>query len=534
MKLDILKEKIDALEDNHEDINDLALALEATYQQLMAISEQLENTEHHYELLVEHMSDIVWITDTEGTILYINQSAHEVLGYEKNEMVGKKLYEFMCPLHEYKIGSCVECVRVMSEREYRNEEMWMLHKDGKTRKVLEVNSNHVYHKGSIVEIQGIGRDVTERIHIQRKINKRNRYMNFINDLSFKVTQNLDFNNIDDLLDDTCKHIVSNMDVDLCSIRILEEDQFVLKSIHGRLKDLARKSTIDARDPVLKRFLNAKGPLVVTKKDVEDSSKEIQDFFKGDKIKEVLLFPLIVNGTIIGAMVIVSIHMENIYIPMYASLSNNIAFAAEKSLLYKNLKSYYLDIIMTLVAAMEAKDPYTQGHSLRVSQFSKKIAKKLGLSKQAQEDIEIAGILHDVGKIGIRTELLTKPGRLTQEEFDEIKQHPTIGMKILSRIGLSEEIKEGILLHHLRYDLKGYPEDHGVTSQPLFARIIGAADAFDAMTSGRPYRKSMSLDQAKSEILSHTPSQFCPAVSRVIVDMIVNRELVVQKDYKPLT
>ena len=217
--------------------------------------------------------------------------------------------------------------------------------------------------------------------------------------------------------------------------------------------------------------------------------------------------------------------SNEYTSLFASLSNNLAFAIEKSRLYQNLKNYYMNIIMTLVAAMEAKDTYTQGHSLRVSEYAVKIAKALNLSKIDIEEIEIAGILHDIGKIGISDYILGKPGCLTKEEFDIIKTHPTIGMKILDNIGVSSSMRDAILYHHLRYDLKGYPENTEIKELPLFARIIGVADALDAMTSNRSYKKAMNCSDVKAEFSKHSGHQFCPNVVEILFKILDEKGII---------
>jgi HD-GYP domain-containing protein (c-di-GMP phosphodiesterase class II) len=142
-----------------------------------------------------------------------------------------------------------------------------------------------------------------------------------------------------------------------------------------------------------------------------------------------------------------------------------------------------------------------------------------------EEIEISGILHDVGKLGISDLILTKPGPLTKDEFKIIKTHPSIGMKILENISLSKEIREGILYHHLRCDLKGYPQDSDISELPRFARIIGAADALDAMTSHRSYKDAMNCAEVIDEFNKHSGKQFCPEVAKVVLDLLENKIII---------
>ena len=527
MKLDELRTKMTFFEPKNDDIHKMYEELEATYQQLMAISQQLSNTENQYGLLIQNMSDIVWMADTLGELRYVNAIVLDILGYRTEEMVGRKLYEFMCPLHEYKAGSCKDVVMMMNRIEFKRVEMWMLHSDGNTRKVLEVNTKHIILNDEIVEIQGVGRDITERIQIERKINQKNRQMQVISEITATINQNLSLNNLDQLITDTCRNIVNTAKVPLCTARLSDSSgKLWLKAAFGKYKDEISKLPLNGDDVFLRTVIYDHQPLLLNKESVYAATPEVRSVFKNGRIKNLLVLPLNTNEATVGIMAIgVDGEYDEDYTPLFASLANNLAFAVEKSRLYQNLKTFYLNIIMTLVAAMEAKDPYTQGHSLRVSEYAVKIAIAMGLSKSDLEEIEISGILHDVGKLGISDLILTKPGPLTKDEFKIIKTHPSIGMKILENISLSKEIREGILYHHLRCDLKGYPQDSDISELPRFARIIGAADALDAMTSHRSYKDAMNCAEVIDEFNKHSGKQFCPKVAKVVLDLLENKIII---------
>ena len=167
-------------------------------------------------------------------------------------------------------------------------------------------------------------------------------------------------------------------------------------------------------------------------------------------------------------------------------------------------------------ALDAKDRYTRGHSDRVAYLSAETARVLGLSDEEVERVRIAGIVHDVGKIGVPESVLCKPGRLTDEEFEKIKKHPEIGFRILEGIPGLQDILPGVLHHHERYDGRGYP--HGLAGEdvPLLARIIGVADTFDAMSSNRAYRSKMSREVVLAEIAKCSGTQFDPAVAEAFL------------------
>jgi HD-GYP domain-containing protein (c-di-GMP phosphodiesterase class II) len=191
---------------------------------------------------------------------------------------------------------------------------------------------------------------------------------------------------------------------------------------------------------------------------------------------------------------------------------------ELTKLFDEIHLGYLQTVMSLSNSIEAKDPYTRGHCQRVMEISCELARALKLTDKEIEDLRYASILHDIGKIGISASILNKEGKLTDEEFDEIKKHPVIAYNILKDVEFLKSGLNGILQHHERYDGKGYP--HGIKGKEIciFARIMCVADAFDAMTSDRPYRKGMSMENALKEIERCKGTQFDPEIADLLISM----------------
>ncbi|HOT01304.1 MAG TPA: HD-GYP domain-containing protein, partial [Acidobacteriota bacterium] len=190
------------------------------------------------------------------------------------------------------------------------------------------------------------------------------------------------------------------------------------------------------------------------------------------------------------------------------------------------RQLFLGAIRTLAAAIDAKDPYTRGHSERVTRYSEIIATELGLPTEEVENIQIAALLHDVGKIGISDSILQKPGILTEAEYAVMKQHPELGGNIMSQIQQLKHIIPGMRYHHESLDGSGYPRGLKGDEIPLAARIIGVADAFDAMTTERPYQKPLATEEAL-EIINRKAGQkfdrrvvdaLAAAVSRGLIDL----------------
>ncbi len=184
-----------------------------------------------------------------------------------------------------------------------------------------------------------------------------------------------------------------------------------------------------------------------------------------------------------------------------------------------MKKLYMQTIAALTEAVDAKDRYTSGHSKRVAKYARMIAERMGKSKEEQDDIFRAGLLHDVGKIRIPAEIINKPGKLTDEEYNTIKLHPVAGYHILRGISDNDFIAVAAKYHHERYDGTGYPNGLFGSNIPEVARILGVADSYDAMTSNRSYRKVLPQDVVRSEIQNGIGSQFDPEVARIMLSMI---------------
>jgi HD-GYP domain-containing protein (c-di-GMP phosphodiesterase class II) len=205
--------------------------------------------------------------------------------------------------------------------------------------------------------------------------------------------------------------------------------------------------------------------------------------------------------------------------IFESISDILSAAMDRFFLQQQINQQYFSTVKSLVVAIEAKDVYTQGHSQRVSEYSKIIGKHLMLRGEQLKELEITGLVHDVGKIGISDQLLTKPNKLTDIEFDSIKQHPEIGIKILQPLNVSENVMMGTLLHHKRYDLTGYPLGDNIDKLPLVPAIIGVADSFDAMTSERSYKKTMTKQNAIIELKKFRGTQFHPEIVDVVEELV---------------
>lgn len=202
--------------------------------------------------------------------------------------------------------------------------------------------------------------------------------------------------------------------------------------------------------------------------------------------------------------------------------------------HHELRIAYVQTIRTLAEAVDAKDPYTRGHSERVGVYASKMGRELGLPRDLIERVYISGLLHDVGKIGVRDMVITKPDRLTPAEYEEMKAHPEIGARILQPVAFLADVVECVRHHHEWYDgsERGYPSRLRGDRIPLPSRIILVADTVEAMTSDRPYRRRLDLDAVLAELHKYSGSQFDPACADVMLRLLEREgESFVEKEQK---
>ncbi|MDP3143465.1 MAG: HD domain-containing protein [Candidatus Omnitrophota bacterium] len=196
-----------------------------------------------------------------------------------------------------------------------------------------------------------------------------------------------------------------------------------------------------------------------------------------------------------------------------------AVALNSAKLYDELQQSYLKTITVLASTIDAKDPYTFRHSENVTKFTLAIAQEMNLPQAEIDNLRTAGLLHDIGKIAIRDGILSKPTKLTDEEFTEIKKHPAKGEEILSVIPFLKKASFLVRHHHEWFDGRGYPDKLNGHQIELGARIIGVADSLDAMISDRPYRKALTLPEACAELTKNSGTQFDPEIVRVFMKIM---------------
>jgi HD-GYP domain-containing protein (c-di-GMP phosphodiesterase class II) len=274
------------------------------------------------------------------------------------------------------------------------------------------------------------------------------------------------------------------------------------------------------DDLMHVLKDRKSPLLIN-----DLSKDIHLGWLADHARSLLAVPLQRQDRILGCLFAIDKHdgeFNSVDSKLLTSISNESAIYLENAILFEDVHSLMMGIIRSLTSAIDAKDAYTSGHSERVAMLSRTLAREAGLPEADIERIYMAGLLHDVGKIGVPEAVLQKTGRLTPEEFEQMKKHPAVGAHILADLKQVADIVPGVLHHHERFDGKGYPMGLSGENIPLMGRIICLADCFDAMTSNRTYRKALPLEVALAEIRRCGGTQFDPKLTEQFLKIGVDR------------
>ncbi|MDP3014100.1 MAG: HD domain-containing phosphohydrolase, partial [Candidatus Subteraquimicrobiales bacterium] len=305
-----------------------------------------------------------------------------------------------------------------------------------------------------------------------------------------------------------------------SIMLFDKDNLLhIKASHGLNEETVKKTKVKPGEGIAGWVALNKKPVLVT--DITRDPR-FQRLKPRAELCAALSVPLIVKERVAGVLNLSSIcpaKFDHSDLRLLTTLASQIGVSIENAKLFKEMEEIYLDTVKAFIAAIEAKDPYTRGHSEQVAKYAVAIAKVMNLSEQEVEIIKSAALLHDIGKIGIHEDILNKPGSLTDEEYEMVKAHPFIAVQIISHIPRMKEVIPIIYHHHEHYNGNGYCCGLKGKGIPLGARILAVADAFDAMTSARPYRNAMGLSDVINELKRNANRQFDPQVVKIFCKAI---------------
>lgn len=376
------------------------------------------------------------------------------------------------------------------------------------------------------KLKGFKQEAKRRtLNLEKIARERTKELSYIYKIGQEVSSSLDLNQV---LDTIVRRTTEVLGLKVCAIllldEILEDKLRVFRAQGINLKRIEKE--LLGQGEGISGWVWAKKESVLVKEADQDSrfiGRKKERYYSGSLIS----VPLEAKGKIIG--VINGNNRVNGELFRVADLlllkeiATESAIAIENALLYRNLKEIYVHTISALASALDAKDHYTRSHSEHVTEYAVAIAQELGLHEAQIDLIRQACQLHDLGKIGIHDYILTKRGKLTSDEWDEIKLHSLRGAEILQPIGFLNEVSRLVRQHHERFDGKGYPYKLSGQDIQLGARIMTVADAFDAMISERPYRNALSLAEAIAELKANSGTQFDPGIIKVFLKLLEARQ-----------
>lgn len=318
--------------------------------------------------------------------------------------------------------------------------------------------------------------------------------------------------LDEILPTALTQTLDLLQAKTASVMLLDErgEELRIRLAHGLSQEIVEKTTVKLGERVSGRVAATGEPVLIKGQE-------------GDDMDSSLCVPLLANQQVLGVLNIRTkadgSDFDHQDLELAGQLANIAAAAIENASLHDELQALFLSTVSAMANSIDARDPYTKGHSERVTSYAVMIAEELKLSADELERLRYAGLLHDIGKIRIRDHILHKPGRLTDAEFTEMKKHPEYGVEIMEPVKAFQTILPAMLHHHERYDGRGYPHGLEGESIPLSARILCVADCFDAMTSDRPYRKGMPVADAVSELDKNKSTQFDPQLVDIFLALV---------------
>jgi PAS domain S-box-containing protein len=474
----------------------------------------LKESEERFRNMAESAQDGIAIVDAEGAVSYWNAAAERMFGYRQSDLAGKRMAEIIVPSPDgrdaakgwptFGAGEQGEAVGATFEA-------CGVHQDGH-QFPIELSLSSAPIKGRWHAV-GIIRDISERKRAEEALRRSNRFLRTLSRCNETLVHASDEN---DLLHDMCRVVVEVGEFALAWVGTVGADG-VIRSVakHGGcvgfIDDVPTggEDAAAARRPVVRAVES--GEIQVVQDITESDGPEWRSQALSCGFRSAISLPLRVGGNLIGAL--------NIYasepggfgseeVNLLSELAGDLGFGiatirvrAEREDDARKLERALEDTIQAIATTIEARDPYTAGHQRRVAQLAAAIAREMGLPENRITGVLRGAEIHDIGKIYIPSEILSRPGRLSNTEFSLIKIHPQVGYDIVKEIDFPWPVAAMILQHHERLDGSGYPRGlRGGDQIILEAKILAVADVVDAMVSHRPYRAALGVDAALDEIV----------------------------------
>lgn len=496
----------------------------------LELQQELRKKEEILEKILDSSSELIFVRDLEGKYLYVNKAFLRKFNLNQNEVIGRKHIEIF-PKYKNLIMEVDEKI-LKEKKEFTREEEIIINDE---KFIFSITRTPLIDdNGNITQIIGFALDITELKQKEEELKNMVDTLKeelFIQNKIRKITNILiSQNNLLDLFKLFLDEISEIVYSDCSDIALIEGNKIKTMFYKGYekygIEDFIKNFEIDINKfPTNLLVLETKKPIIIN-----DTTKEEKWVYLEETsfIKSFLNIPIILRDNVIGFLRLVN-EKENAFTQKDADrltiVAGTLGLAIEN---IKNLEKTrsFLDQTLNLISKItELKDPYTAGHQKNVSQYAVKIAKKINLSEEKIHIIKTASLLHDIGKMILPFEILTKPFKLTPREYELIKEHPKYGYELLKDLEIPEIIKEIILQHHERLNGTGYPKGLKNDEILLEAKIIAVADVFDAMNSHRPYRPKYPVEEILNELNSNKGILYDTKVVDALIELYKEKELI---------
>lgn len=359
-------------------------------------------------------------------------------------------------------------------------------------------------------------NVKIRLFLERRIDE----LSVLFEISQSLTSTLE---LDQVLDSIVNFSMEMMHALRCELRLLDPTGNLLevKASRGLSKSFLEATPVRVGEGIIGAVVSQKLPISVV--DIrKDPRIKYRSLVKREKLAGLLAVPILQRGNPIGIITVYTSKPRDFTqneIDLLSTFASQASIAIDNARLYAKMQDQYLSMVMALAAAIEAKDAYTHGHSQKVMEYAVKIGRELKLRDNEVQTLRYAGLLHDIGKIGIKDFILSKQGTLTKEEIQELRNHPMYGALIMEQVDFLKDIAPLTLYHHERYDGSGYPLGLKGKDIPMGARILAVADTYDSMIADRPYRKALPFDHVVKEMKKVAGSQLDPQVVEIFLNVL---------------
>ncbi|MCD6356382.1 MAG: HD domain-containing protein, partial [Anaerolineaceae bacterium] len=472
---------------------------------------ELQQERDKAQKYLEIVEVILLVLNEKGEITLINKKGNQILGYKEDELLGKNWFETCVPeKSREKVKGVFKKLSAGKEELSNGYENPVLTKSGEERIIAWHNAllwEWVDDKKHITGILSSGEDITERVRAENLLSALNRAAVAIGSVQ---TQEDIFNAIAaelKQLDISCMLFPLDETRGKLFPEYLSYDSALLKAAE-KLMDIKRGNfsfSVDAVD-VFQQVIREKKTLFTDKP--EQTLRRIfpkhtklftARAMKNLHIQKNIISPLIIEGQAIGAFLVQSNTLTQEDTPAITAFADQLSSAWRNVKLLQDLRKNVDDAVHTIAATVEARDPYTAGHQARVADLAAEIAREMKLTDEQVKGVRMAGIIHDLGKVQIPAEILSKPGKISELEYEIIKTHPRVGFDLLKEIEFPWPIAQMVLQHHEKMDGSGYPQGLKGNEIMLEARILCVADIVEAMSSHRPYRPALGVKKALEQI-----------------------------------